>query len=396
MTTSSDTPANPIHPEPSAFALPDWPKAYPTLNVQALFRVKNEDFQVTELTNRELKSEGPHLYLFIEKVGTNTHWLARKLADHAKLDLKDIGYAGLKDRHGITRQWFSLPLKNKASEPDLTHLFEKDEFTLIEKGYYGVKLKRGNLGGNHFKITLRDVKGDQAEINERLELIKQRGVPNYFGPQRFGNGGENLKQAEKLFVTGKRPRNRQKSSMYISAARSYLFNEMLAKRVNLDKWDTPLDGEVFGFAGSLRGFKQENTVEEQARYDDKDIHPSCALWGKGEALSLNELQVIEQKVAADNELFAENLVKQGLKQERRVARSLVPDFAWEWLEDDVLQLEFSLASGYFATSLLREIGEINEAERFDEKQAHQDKMHQAFLDKKNKSDESGQQGDASE
>ena len=193
-------------------------------------------------------------------------------------------------------------------------------------------------------------------------------------------------------MTGKRPRNRQKSSMYISAARSFLFNEMLAKRVTLDKWDTPLDGEVFGFAGSLRGFQQENTAEEQARYDDKDIHPSCALWGKGEALSLNELQTIEQKVASENPLFADNLVKQGLKQERRVARSLVPDFAWEWFEDDVLQLEFSLASGYFATSLLREIGEISEAERFDEKQAHQDKMHQEFLNKKN---EASQQGDAS-
>ena len=384
----SDAPSNPVQ----AFTLPDWPKAYPTLNVQALFRVKDEDFQVTELSNRELKSEGPHLYLFIEKVGTNTHWLARKLANHAKLDLKDVGYAGLKDRHGITRQWFSLPLKKSNSEPDLTHLFEKDEFTLIEKGYYGVKLKRGNLGGNHFKITLRDVKGDQAEINERLELIKQRGVPNYFGPQRFGNDGENLKQAQKLFETGKRPRNRQKSSMYISAARSYLFNEMLAKRVALGKWDTPLDGEVFGFAGSLRGFQQENTTEEQARYDDKDIHPSCALWGKGEALSLNELQTIEQQVADDNPLFSENLVKQGLKQERRVARSLVPDFVWQWLDGDVLQLEFSLASGYFATSLLREIGDISEAVRFDEKQAHQDKMHQEFLNKKS---EAGQQGDAS-
>lgn len=343
--------------------LPNWPKAYPELDIQAEFRCKDEDFQVTELTNRELKKEGPHLYLFIEKQGTNTHFLARKLANHAKLDLKDVGYAGLKDRHAITRQWFSLPVKSKDKEPDLTHLFNKDEFTLLEKGYYGVKLKRGNLGGNRFKITLRNISGDKSLLEERLELIKQSGVPNYFGPQRFGNDGENLNQAIKLFETGKRPRNRQKASMYISAARSFLFNEMLAKRIEQKNWDKPINGEVFGFAGSQRGFSQENTEEEQSRFAEKEIHPTCALYGRGESLAQSELLEIENVVSEANPLFSENLEKQGLKQERRATRSLVPELTWQWVEDDALKLEFSLASGYFATSILREIGDITEAER---------------------------------
>lgn len=342
----------------------DWPKAYLPLDVKAEFRTSDEDFQVRELTDRKLKEEGPHLYLKIEKVGTNTHWLARKLANHAKLDLKDIGYAGLKDRYAVTQQWFSLPIKNK--EPDLTHLFEKDEFRLIQKGYYGVKLKRGSLGGNAFKITLRNVQGNTQAINQRLELIRTRGVPNYFGEQRFGHNNENLAQAQRFFETGKRPRNRQKTSMYLSAARSYLFNKMLAKRVEDKQWDRPIDGEVFGFPGSLRGFSQENTAEENNRWRINRIHPTCALWGKGESLAKSELLSIEQAVAQEEANFAEGLEKQKMKQERRATRLLVPDLFWTWQDESVLTLEFSLASGYFATSVLRELGEIKEAPREDQ------------------------------
>lgn len=337
-----------------------WPKAYPEIAVSGQFRVFDEDFQVTELSNRTLKSEGPHLFLFVEKKGANTHWLARKIANHAHLDLKDVGYAGLKDRHGVTRQWFSLPVKEKAA--DLSHLFAKDEFTLLKQGYYGVKLKRGALGGNSFRLVIRNIEGDKKKLEQRLELIRQRGVPNYFGPQRFGNGYENLHQAQKLFEFGKRPRNKQKGSMYISAARSYLFNEMLAKRINIEKWDTPIEGEVYGFPGSLRGFSQENTSEENKRWRENRIHPTCALWGKNESLATSQLKGIEDSIATENPIFSEGLISKGLKQERRASRMLIPDLFWMW-QDGNLVLRFSLASGYFATSLLRELGDIQEYSR---------------------------------
>lgn len=344
----------------------DWPTAYPKLNVKAEFRTLDDDFLVSELTNRQLHESGPHLYLQIEKRGANTQWLARQLANHAKLDLKDVGYAGLKDRHAVTRQWFSLPIKN--TEPDLTHLFNKDEFTLLNKGYYGVKLKRGALGGNAFRIVLRHVQGDQASINQRLELIRNQGVPNYFGEQRFGHDFENIKQAAQLFETGKRPRNRQKASMYMSAARSYLFNNMLAKRIEQKCWDQPIHGEVFGFAGSLRGFTQENTSEERARLRAQRIHPSCALWGKGERLSTQDLYTLEQEAAERFPVLKTGLEKQGMKQERRATRMLLPDLFWHWSDNQTLVLRFNLASGYFATSVLCELGDIQPAQRSDERE----------------------------
>ncbi len=341
----------------------NWPKAYPELNISGQFRVSDEDFQVTELSSRRLKESGPHMFLFIQKQGANTQWLARKLANHAKLDLKDIGYAGLKDRHGITRQWFSLPIKN--TEPDLTHLFNKPEFTLLKKGYYGVKLKRGALGGNEFRLVIRNIVGDKALLNQRLELIRARGVPNYFGPQRFGHDFENIKQAYKFFETGKRPRNRQKTSMYISAARSLLFNDMLAKRVESQCWDQPINGEVYGFSGSMKGFSQENTAQELMRWRNQNIHPTCAMWGKNTSLATDQLLTLENNVANEHALLNEGLIKQGLKQERRASRLLLPDLFWFWQGDDLV-LRFSLASGYFATSILRELGHIVEAPRHDE------------------------------
>lgn len=365
---------NPVNSESSHYQS-DWPKAYPPINMSAQFRSCDEDFQVHEVTNRELAESGPHMYLYIEKKGTNTHWLARKLANHAKIDLKDVGYAGLKDRHAVTRQWFSLPIKNK--EPDLTHVFNSDEFTLIEKGFYGVKLKRGALGGNQFKLVLRNVIGERSEIESRLALIKSKGVPNYFGAQRFGHDNENLIQAEKFYHSGKRPRNRQKTSMYLSASRSYLFNQMLAQRVTASTWDNIIEGEVFGFSGSLRGFTEEGTEEELSRFEQKDIHPTCALWGRGNSLAEKQLLEIEKNVANSNTLFSEGIEKQGMKQERRATRLLLPELSWQWLETDVLELKFELASGLFATSVLRELGHITEAPRPEDE-------HQAYMHRKAK------------
>lgn len=338
----------------------NWPLAYPPLAATGQYRKQDEDFQVTELSNRQLKEDGPHWYLFIEKRGTNTHWLARQLANHANVNLKDIGYAGLKDRHAITRQWFSVPINKTV--PDLDAIWG-DEFTLLRSGFYGAKLKRGALGGNRFRLTLRDVSGSIDAINQRLELIRQRGVPNYFGPQRFGNQGENLQQAHKLFVSGKRPRNRQKASIYISSARSYLFNEIVKWRVENELWDRPMSGEVYGFAGGLRGFRQEHSSEERERWRQCEIHPTAAMWGRGQSLSEEDLSNLETSVAQRFPVFSEGIEKQGIKQERRASRLMVPDLSWQWLESDQLVLQFSLPSGYYATSILRELGQMVEATR---------------------------------
>lgn len=341
---------------------PNWAKAYPELSVTGNYRVTDEDFFVSELTNRVLSHEGPHWYGLIEKQGTNTHWLARQLANHAQCNLKDVGYAGLKDRHAVTRQWFSLPCKI-GQPPNLTHLFANPEFKLLAHGFYGAKLKRGALGGNQFRLTIRNIEGDQSQIDRRIELIKQRGVPNYFGEQRFGHNMNNIDHAQRLFESGKKPRNRQKASMYISAARSFIFNETLSYRVENSCWDRPLDGEVWGFPGSLRGFADDGDSATLLRWRKNEIHPTAALWGRGQLTSTAKLQSLEESIANRTPLLCEGLEKAGLKQERRATRLMVPDLYSKWLDDSTLALHFSLPSGYYATSVLRELGQFTEAER---------------------------------
>ncbi len=341
-----------------------WPKAYPELDMTASFKSLEEDFRVSEVTNRELTEAGPHLYLYIEKKGTNTHWLARQLANHAKIDLKDVGYAGLKDRHAVTRQWFSLPIKNK--EPDLTHLFNKDEFTLIEKGFYGVKLKRGNLGGNQFRLVVREIKGNKADIEARLELIKHNGVPNYFGQQRLVTITKIctklpsfIKRGNVLVIARKPPCiSRLPAPTYLTTC--YLHALNLIRGIN------PLKEKYSVSQAAYAVLLKSITDEEKNRFNEKDIHPTCALWGKGESVAEGELNAIEQSVIKANDLFAQGVANQGMKQERRVSRLLLPDLAWEWESEDVLVLNFELGSGLFATSVLRELGNIVEVDHYPE------------------------------
>ena len=355
-------------------ALPDWAYAYGGAYSQGIIRRAPDDFIVNEIPSFEPSGKGEHAFVFIEKCSENTEYVARALARFAGVRQRDVSYAGLKDRHARTTQWFSVWLPGKP-DPDWTAL-NSDTIKVLQATRHSKKLRRGDLVGNRFNITLRSVKANQdalkqkntsteelkLAIEENLQAIKKNGVPNYFGVQRFGNNGDNLNQAFNMFESGKRPRNKQKGSMYISAARSFLFNEMLAKRIQLNCWDRPMDGEVFGFPGSQRGFSQEGTSEELQRWRINRIHPTCALWGKNESLAVKNLLDIEQAVADANPVFCEGLINKGLKQERRAARMLVPDLFWMWQGDDLI-LRFSLASGYFATSILTELGDIQEAPR---------------------------------
>lgn len=337
--------------------LPLWPNAYPRLNVSGTYRARNEDFQVTELADRQLMGTGEHLYVYVEKRDTNTQWLARQLANKANVPLEAVSYAGLKDRHAITRQWFSIQVRNR--EIPLSQLAGTD-WEILAAARHGAKLKRGALAGNRFRLVVRDIQGDKAAINQRLELIRARGVPNYFGPQRFGFNGLNLAMGMKYLANKKSVRSKSKASMYISAMRSYVFNQVLAERVKAANWDRPLQGEVFAFAGSLRGFCGDDPVFDLQRWRDGKIHPTAPMWGRGETLAHGEAAQYEAGLGNTYAALCNGLENIGLKQERRPTRLLVPDLFWQWQDDSTLTLHFSLASGYYATALLKELGDFTE------------------------------------
>ena len=204
-------------------SLPDWARAYGAPLFAARIRTTPEDFQVTEELGFEFAGDGEHDYLWIEKTGTNTEWLARQLAKFADVPARDIGYAGLKDRHAITRQWFSVPRWNS---PEWA-MMDIEGADLLDVRRHSKKLRRGSHKSNAFRLVMR---GNQLEkhaeaLAARIAAIRAQGVPNYFGEQRFGRDGANLGLAD-AWAKGKRlPRH--KRSIAISTIRSFVFNEMV-------------------------------------------------------------------------------------------------------------------------------------------------------------------------
>ena len=326
----------------------------------ARIRVSAEDFFVEELPAFEASGAGEHLLLTIEKRGMNTAFAARRIAAWAGVDESAIGQAGMKDRHAVTRQRFTVWLPKKVA-PDFDAL-QSDDLRVLDHAWHARKLPRGALAGNRFVLVLREVEGQRDAIDARLQAIATQGVPNYFGEQRFGRGGNNVQQAVAMFA-GRRVK-REERSMLLSAARSELFNRVLAARVEAGTWNSALDGEVWMLDGSRSVFGPEAlTDESQARLDAFDIHPTGPLWGEGELRSGDVAREVELAASQGDSAtrLRNGLERAGLKQERRALRLQPSELRWQWLDDAALELRFALPPGCYATTVLRELGDITDA-----------------------------------
>lgn len=333
-----------------------------------------EDFQVKELLTFEPLGEGEHIYLYVRKVLLNTAFVAEQLAKFTGVPLRNVSYAGRKDKYAQAEQWFCVHLPGKA-EPDWQS-FHLDGLTLLRIERHHKKLRTGNLDANHFQITLRNV--DQPELlTPRLQSIKAHGVPNYFGTQRFGElrisalsgnepsgneqaqTGGNLALAE-LMLQGETIRNRNKRSMAISALRSWLFNQFVHERLsdndkNNRKISEAIHGDVLILSGSNSFFNCEAPdAMIQTRLRDQDISLSAPLWGAGELASTKRARELEQAIADRWPQQCRLLEELGLKQERRALWLHPAKLQWQF-QDNALILDFFLSSGSYATSVIREL-----------------------------------------
>ena len=334
------------------------PRAHGDAVLTAAIRTTPEDFLVEELPGFEPSGSGEHLLLTIEKRGMNTAFAAKRLAQWARVPEMAVSYAGLKDRHAVTRQRFSVHLPKKIA-PDIAAL-ESGDLRVLEHTWHSRKLPRGALAGNRFELLLRGVHADREAIERRLQAVALRGVPNYFGEQRFGRKGDNVEQALAMFA-GRRVR-REERTLLLSAARSELFNRVLAARVRNDSWDVALEGEVWSLDGSRSVFGPEPFTDELARrLADFDIHPSGPLWGRGELRSRGEVAAMEMRELAGDDALAlrSGLESAGLEQERRSLRLRPGNLVWRWPAEEALVLEFSLPPGAYATVVLAELGDMN-------------------------------------
>lgn len=332
--------------------LPDWAYVYGGAQSQGIIRQTPDDFIVNEIQSFELSGTGEHAFLLIEKCSENTDYVARLIARFAGVRQRDVSYAGLKDRHARTTQWFSVWLPGKP-DPDWQGL-NSESIKVLQATRHSKKLKRGSLAGNQFILRIRDWSGDKSILEQQLQAIKTQGVPNYFGEQRFGREGGNIAKALALFAGEKVSRNQR--SIYLSTARSYLFNHILSVRVANNTWNQALVGDVLMFDNS-HSFFQVKALDESIlqRVAQLDAHPTATLWGKGEAQVSAEVAVLEQQVIAQYSELAQGLIAFGMQHDRRTLRSHIQDLQWQFTDNTSLELSFTLNAGSYATALLREV-----------------------------------------
>jgi tRNA pseudouridine13 synthase len=307
-------------------SLPEWARAHGRPLFSGVLRSVPADFQVTEIIDWPFSDDGEHDYLWVQKTGANTDWVARQLARHAGVAAKEVGYAGLKDRHAVTRQWFSVPCWNS---PDWSAQ-AIEGVQILDVSRHRKKLRRGAHRGNAFRITLRVVQ------------IREQGVPNYFGEQRFGRAASNLALAD-AWASGKRL-ERQKRSLAISTVRAFLFNELLDARVRDGTWNRLLPGDTANLDGTGSVFDvAEVDAELERRCAALDLHPAGILAGDGSNVGPTP--------------WREALRKARVEPGTRSLRLRVGEFRPELASEEIL-LTFVLERGAFATAVLRELADI--------------------------------------
>ena len=331
----------------------DLPFAFGGPPARGAIRVTPEDFVVDEITGIVPTGAGEHAWLRIRKRNANTQWVAQRLAALAGVRAVAIGYAGLKDRRALTSQVFTVHLPGRP-DPDWSAI-EGPEIEILEATRHQRKLQRGALRGNRFRLRVGDLGGDRAALGERLARLRERGVPNYFGPQRFGHGNANLAAAAELFAGGSLA-DRFQRGMALSAARAFLFNQVLAQRVAAGTWEAALAGDLVQLDGRRALFRVEpGDADVESRVRALALHPTGPLPGRaGRALEPGPaVLALEQAWLAPHRAWVDGLDRLGVEAERRALRLPVRELAWV-LDRDTLELTFVLPAGGFATTVLRE------------------------------------------
>lgn len=322
---------------------------------EASLKACPEDFQVFECMHVTPEGEGEHLWLEIEKTGWNTEDVAMWLAKAAGIHRLSVGYSGLKDKHAVTRQWFSLHLPGKV-DPD----FDWPEgVRLMQALRHRRKLNRGTHRANRFVIRATHFCGDADLLEARLDAIAAQGIPNYFGEQRFGRGAGNLVRGKEWLMGGEAPRKKALRSIWLSAVRSDLFNQVLAERVSRGVWNRVLAGDILQPEGSRGLFMADDDAEAAARVISGEVHPTAPMPGVAGMASSGPCRQLEQQILAPSQAVIDGLCREGVDEIRRATRLPVQDLQWSLQQDqegeNTLQVAFRLPAGAFATTVMAEL-----------------------------------------
>ncbi|WP_338884571.1 tRNA pseudouridine(13) synthase TruD [Xenorhabdus sp. TH1] len=313
-----------------------------------------EDFIVREDLGFSPDGEGEHLMVHIRKTGCNTQFVADHLARFAKIPARSVSYAGLKDRSAVTEQWFCLHIPGKQ-DPDFT-AFQLEGCEVLATSRQKRKLRIGALKGNDFTLVLRDI-SDRQSVEKRLQQIAQTGVPNYFGEQRFGRDGQNLVQAQRWAANEIQVKERNRRSFYLSACRSAMFNTVASKRIAQNGHQKVKNGDALQLTGRGSWFvadESELSVLQQ-RVVDGELQITAPLPGDKALGTQSQALDFEQQCLLDYEALWALVKRERVESARRAILVKPLNLRWEWQNDQTVILHFSLPSGSFATSVVREL-----------------------------------------
>jgi tRNA pseudouridine13 synthase len=333
-------------------------------------KVEPEDFEVDEIPAYQPCGSGEFLYLWVEKRGIGAEYFVRQIARRLGINSQDVGTAGLKDRHAVTRQMVSVPGSPQLNLEGRLKELDGDGIRVLEVSRHTNKLKPGHLHGNRFRILIRDVFEDAAtRLPALVERLHRSGVPNYYGSQRFGHDGETYHLGLRL-LRGEPPEKGEKRpnsflrKLALSAVQSGLFNAYLTRRLADGLLYRVLPGDVMGHlpAGGL--FVAEDMPAEQARFDARRIMITGPIFGRKTFAAAGEAATREETILLDNELSLAMLSQQGklLQGTRRHNLMYVDDLKGSF-EVRGIRLSFTLPAGSYATVVLKE---IMKSDSFDE------------------------------
>ncbi|PDO84231.1 tRNA pseudouridine(13) synthase TruD [Kosakonia pseudosacchari] len=319
-----------------------------------VLKANPEDFVVVEDLGFEPDGEGEHILVRIVKNGCNTRFVADALAKFLKIHAREVSFAGQKDKHAVTEQWLCARVPGNAM-PDLS-AFQLEGCKVLEYARHKRKLRLGALKGNAFTLVLREI-SDRADVEARLQAIAQKGVPNYFGAQRFGIGGSNLQGALRWAQSDAPVRDRNKRSFWLSAARSALFNQIVSTRLKKTDFNQVVDGDALQLAGRGSWFvaTREEQAELQTRVEAKTLMITASLPGCGEWGTQRDALALEQQAVADAPELQALLVREKVEAARRAMLLYPQKLSWNWWDDVTVELRFWLPAGSFATSVVREL-----------------------------------------
>ncbi len=324
-------------------------------DAKATLKAKPEHFIVKENLAVEFSGVGEHLMVKVRKTGENTSFVANELAKFCDVKSKDVGWAGRKDRHAITEQWLSIHLP-KTDINDFS-AFEQQypDIQVIDTMRHSRKLRPGDVAENDFEITLSEV-SDVAEVERRINKVLQFGVPNYFGVQRFGRSGNNLKEARRWGKNNVRTKNQNQRSLYLSAARSWIFNRIVSSRIEQQLISTLLSGDIVTQSGQCQEVNDHNLAERQSQLESGNVALTAALAGDNALPTQRKALELEQSIV-DSEPDLMALIRGNRMQHDRREVILKPKGLRYQRQGNDITLCFSLPSGCFATSVVRELVE---------------------------------------